>query len=179
MWDDWTEMFMKGRPLLNKLDDNLVLMLDSKHIIDNKPYSDENLETQSILNRRDILQYLEGKGNWSEEELSIQIDLPLNVSQVLGFLVFDVLTSLHALPESLINITNVQFGPVMSVLSGNIENAFKHELCNALIERNILPVLLETALQYCLNAYYQETDNNELIQLLEDGNYNITINSSS
>lgn len=45
--------------------------MDSKRYINNKPYSDKELETETILYRKDILHYLKSIGNRSEEELSI------------------------------------------------------------------------------------------------------------
>lgn len=184
LWENWIEMFIKGRPLLNTIeDDSLNLLLDSKYVNDNMPQSDEDLKTQAILNRKDVLQYLNGTEIWSEQELGVKSN-NLSGPSYLGYLVYDVFTSLNSLPASLIDIENVVFGPIIGVLSGKIEDPLKQKLCNALIKLNILPVLPEKALQYCLQSYYHENDNYDLIQILEsgyNGNYDakITSNSSS
>jgi len=178
--DNSMEMFIKGRPLSNVLDNSLGLLLDPKYVEDNKPHSDDALITQSILNRRDILQYLKCLGNWSEQELGIKIDQNLpSAHRVLGFLVYDVFISIHALPASLVNMNNVILAPIMGVLDGEFEAASAREIFNALYKRNILPVLPKTAVQYCLFAYCQNTDAGELIQLLENVDSSIMINSSS
>lgn len=181
LWKNWMVMFIKGRPLLNTIDDDsLDLLLSSKYLDDRKPQSDEDLKTQAMLNRIDILQYLKCTDIWSEQELGVKNNNPTGISH-LGFLVYDVFTSLNALPVSLIDIENVVIGPVIGVLSGKIEDPLKQELCNALTKLNILPVLPEKALQYCLQAYYHETDNDELLQELEDenGSNKITISLTS
>lgn len=164
-------MFIKGRPLLNTIDDDsLNHLLDFKYVQDNMPQSNEDLKTQSVLNRKDVLQYLNGTGIWSEQELGVESNNPSGISH-LGNLVYDVFTSLNTLPASLINTENVLFGPVIGVLSGKIEESLKQELCNALIKINILPILPEKALEYCLQAYYHENDNNDLIRILESGSF--------
>lgn len=169
LWENWIEMFIKGRPLLNTIEDDLLnLLLDSKYMNDNMPQSDEDLKTQAILNRKDVLQYLNGTDIWSEQELGVKSTNPSDLSH-LGYLVYDVFTSLNSLPASLIDTENVVFGPIIGVLSGKIKDPLKQELCNALIELNVLPVLPEKALQYCLQAFYHENDNDELIKLLESG----------
>lgn len=178
-WNNWTEMFVKGRPLLNTLDDSLGLLLDPKHLADNESYAAEEIETQSILNRKDIVNYLKGTGDWSEKELGVHIQRPPDISRVLGFLVYDVITSLHPLPTTINNINGEIFGPVLSVLNGKIEEISKQNLCDTLIKRNILPVLPETALLYCLNAYYQESDDHDLINALDNDNKNTTLSPKS
>lgn len=169
IWDDWTELFIKGRPLLDTLyDSELGLLFDPNFVAENKSYSVEELKNQYILNLKDLLQYLNGTGSWSEQEIGVKNNHTTARCRVLGFLVYDVLSSLYALPASLIDLDDVMFGPVMGMLIGEIDNSLKQEICNALIKRNILPVTLEMALLYCLNAYYQETDKDELIQILEN-----------
>lgn len=179
LWEDWIEIFINGRTLLYTRDDSNFLLLDSRYLVDNKPYSDEEIKTQSILNRRDLLQYLKGMGIWSEKELGVKTDHPPGILRILGYLVYDVLTSLYILPASLVSINNIVLGPVIGVLNGKIEDALKHKLCNFLITRNILPVVPEMALKYCLNAYYQEIDNTELIRELENNDNNmLSLNSN-
>lgn len=175
LWDDWIDVFIKGRTLLymNIHDDAHYLLLDSKKLVDNRSYSDEELKTQSILNRRDILQYLKGMGIWSEKELGVNTNHPPGVFRILGYLVYDVLTSLYILPASLVSVDDIVFGPVISVLNGKIEDELKHKISNLLIEHNILPVIPEMALKYCLNAYYEEIDNAELIRELEKNDNNM------
>lgn len=178
--DNSMEMFIKGRPLSNVLDNSLGLLLDPKYVEDNKPHSEDAMKTQSILNRRDILQYLKCSGNWSEQELGIKIDQHLSsVLHVLGFMVYDVFTSIYALPASLVDMDNVTLAPIMGVLDGEFEDTSARELFNALCKRDIFPVLPRTAVKYCLFAYCQNTDAGELIQLLENVESSNMINSSS
>jgi len=167
--NNWMEMFIKGLPLSNPLDNTLGLLLDPKYVEDNSPYSDDALKTQSILNHNDVLQYLKLTGSWSENVLGLEKDFLPNFTRVLGFLVYDVFTSLCSLPASLVNMNNVSLGPVLGVLDFKIEDSSRYQLCNELFKRNILSVFPEVAVEYCLTAYHQKTDTKELIQMLEDG----------
>lgn len=178
LMEDWMEIFIKGRPLLYSLDNSLSHLLDPKYVVDNKHYSDEELKNQSTLNHRDIMNYLEGMGMWSEQELGVKTNHPSSISRIFGYMIYEVLTSLYVLPASLVNVDNIVFGPVMGVLNGEIEDILKHKLCNSLIEYNILPVVPEMALNYCLYAYYQETGNTELIQILEKDDNIISLNGN-
>jgi len=169
LWNNWMNMFIKGRPLLNTLDDTLGLLLDTDYVTENKPFSDEELETQSILDHIDIMDYLERKNDWSEKKkLGKSYSHTSTVCRALGFLVYDVFTLYYALPPSSISIDDFIPGPVFGVLSCKIKDSLKQDICNALIKRNILPVLPIGALQYCSRAYCQLTDNDELIETLED-----------
>ncbi|VVC27324.1 Hypothetical protein CINCED_3A004966 [Cinara cedri] len=172
MWDNWIEMFVEGRPLLNGLDDKLGLLLDPQFVYDNKPRSDEELKTQTILNRKDLKQYLQSVESWSEHGLNLKNKYdPFRSSRILGFYVYDVLTSLYALPASLVDIDDsITLSPVKGVFNGEIGKSSTDRLCDALVSRNILPILMETALRYCLYAYCRETDNKELIKILEENN---------
>ncbi|XP_025198187.1 uncharacterized protein LOC112596641 [Melanaphis sacchari] len=165
---NWMHMFIEGRPLLNTLDDRLGLLLDNVYVAENKPYTDEELKTQSILNHKDVMEYLERTNGWSEKELGLKSDSHTTVSRALGFLVYDVFTLYYTLPPSSITVDDFVIGPVFGVLSCEMENSFKQDICNALIKRNILPVLPIAALQYCSRAYCQLTDNDELIEILDD-----------
>jgi len=167
VWNNWINMFIKGRPLLKTLDDTLGLLLDTVYVAENKTYSDEELKTQSILDHKDILEYLERTNGWSEKKLGLQSDSHTIVCRALGFLVYDVFTLYYALPPSSVSIDDFILGPVFGVLSCKIKESLRQEICNALVKRNILPVLPITALQYCMRAYCQLTDNDELIELLE------------
>lgn len=183
VWDDWMELFIRGKRFLNTLhDSSLGVLLDPNFVSANKSYADEELENQSTLNSKDVLQYLNGTGCWSEQEIGVKNNHTATSCRVLGFLVYDVLSSLYALPASLVNLDSVIFGPVKSMIIGEIDDSLKREVCNALIKRNILPVTSETALIYCLNAYYQETDRDKLIQVLENdfdiGSSSISTNSN-
>lgn len=60
-------------------------------------------------------------------------------------------------------------------ITGEIEDAMKRQICDALIKRGILPVSPESAVDYCLRTYSQECNNNELIQIIEDGYYSKNI----
>lgn len=171
VWDNWVEMFLGGRPLLNGLDDNLGLLLDPRFVDDNRPRSDEELKTQAMLNRIDVEQYLRGTGSWSKSALDLNSNNdPFCGSRRLGFYVHDVLTSLYALPNSLVDIdgTAVLSCRVRGVLRCEIDGPSTDRLCGALVDRGILPVSLNTALRYCLSAYRQETDGAELIRTLEN-----------
>ncbi|XP_022183115.1 uncharacterized protein LOC111042724 [Myzus persicae] len=168
LWNNWMNMFIKGRPLLNTLDDTLGLLLDTNYVTENKPYSDEELETQAILDRIDIMDYVERKNDWSENQRLKSESHASTICRALGFLVYDVFTLYYALPPSSISIDDFILGPVFGVLSGKIKESLKQDICNALIKRNILPVLPIAALQYCSRAYCQLTDNDELIETLED-----------
>lgn len=174
LWNDWMEIFTKGLQLLYSLNDQLGLLLDPEYIDENKPNFDNELITQAALNCADISQYLSNTGKWSEDELAVKVnDHVSNYSRILGFLMYDVFTSVNSQPTSVINIKKMAFGSVVGVFDGEIDEASINKLCNALIERNILPVLPENAIHYCLCAYHTETDNNELIQILEnDDDYN-------
>lgn len=171
LWDDWMEMFVKERLLYYlPVGSRLGLLLDPQHLADNTIYTDEELKSQSILNRKDIMQYLKGveQHDVLEQELYAQsIKFP-DVSRVLGFIVYDVFTSVYALPASSVNIDKAIYRPVMGIFDCKIECSWKEEICAALIKRDILPVLPEIALQYCLWDYYQETDGNELTQILDN-----------
>jgi len=170
LWNNWINMFIKGRPLLNTLDDTLGLLLDTDYVTENKPYSDEELETQAVLDHIDIMEYLERKNGWSKnQQLGLKSDSQSSTAcRALGFLVYDVFTLYYALPPSSISIDDFIIGPVFGVLSCKIKDSLKHDICNALIKRNILPVLPIEALQYCSRAYCQLTDNDELIETLEN-----------
>lgn len=171
LWNNWMNMFIKGRPMLNILDDTLGLLLDIDYVTENKPFSDEEIETQSILDHIEIMDYLERKDGWSEKKKHMGLKSNSHTSTVcraLGFLVYDVFTLYYALPPSSISIDDFILGPVFGVLSCKIKDSLKQDICNALIKRNILPVLPTAALQYCSRAYCQLTDNDELIETLED-----------
>lgn len=166
LWDDWMDMFVEGRPMYNlPVGSRLgLLLLDFQNVFDNKLNTDEELKSQKILNRRDILKYLKG----AEQELHVKSNQPPVVPRVLGFIVHDVFTSIYKLPAPLVAIDSKIFRPVMSVFNCEIEDVLKQGISAALIKRDILPVLPEVALQYCLYGYYRETDNNEIIQILEN-----------
>jgi len=170
LWNNWMNMFIKGRPLLNTLDDTLGLLLDTDYVSENKPFSDEELETQSILDHIEIMDYLERRNDWSENKklVGLKSNSQSSGCRALGFLVYDVFTLYYALPPSSISIDDFIIGPVFGVLSCKIKDSLKQEICNALIKRNILPVLPIAALEYCSRAYCQLTDNDELIETLED-----------
>lgn len=178
LWENWMDMFINGRPfLINMIYENPGRLLDPIYVTDNTQYADEELKTQAILNRSDVLQYLKGTRNWSNQALGVETyDHPI-ISRILGFLVYDVFTAVYKHPVSLVDIHNVTFGPVIGVLSCKMEASTKHDVSQALIKRDILPVLLETAVEHCLNAFYRETDNTELIQLLESFDADSTVNS--
>lgn len=169
MWDNWMEMFFEGRPLLNGLDDKLGFLLNPIFVNENKPRSDEELKTQAVLNRKDIKEYIQGIGSWSEHVLKLKTKYDIFGSiRNLGFCVYDVMTSLYNLPASLVEIDdNIILSPTKGVFNAEIDKSSTDELCDALVKRNILPVLLVKALQYCLCAYCMETDHEESIQILE------------
>lgn len=171
LWHDWMEMFVKERPMYNlPVGSRLGRLIGPQHDSDYKLYTDEELKSQSILNRRDILKYLKSAEQYDgfEQELHVKSNESPDVSQVLGYIVHDVFTSIYALPAPTVKIDNAIFRPVMSVFICEIEDTSKQEICAALIKRGILPVLPEIALQYCLCGYYQDTDGNKLIQTLEN-----------
>jgi hypothetical protein len=74
----------------------------------------------------------------------------------------------YTLPPSSISMDDFVVGPVFGILSCETKDSFIQDICNALIKRDILPVLPIAALQYCSRAYCQLTDNDELIDMLED-----------
>lgn len=165
---NWTHMFIKGRPLLNTLDDTLGLLLDNVYVAENKPFTDEELKTQSLLDHKDVMEYLERTNGWSEKQLGLKSDPHTIVCRALGFLVYDVFTLYYTLPPSSISMDDFVVGPVFGVLSCETKDSFIQDICNALIKRDILPVLPIAALQYCSRAYCQLTDNDELLDMLED-----------
>lgn len=178
LWENWMDMFSNERPFsINMIYKNPGRLLDPIYVTDNKEYADEELKTQAILNRSDVLQYLKGTCNWSSEALGVKVYEHPIISRVLGFLVYDVLTAVYMQPVSLVDIHNVSFGPVLAVLNCKMDASTKHAVSQALIKRDILPVLLETAVEHCLNAFYRETDNTELIKLLESFDTRTTANS--
>lgn len=178
LWENWMDMLCNGRPfLINTMYENPGRLLESVYVADNKLYADEELKTQTILNKSDVLQYIKGTRNWSGQALGVKTyDHPI-ISEILGFLVYDVFSTVYKQPESLVDIHNVTFGPVVGALNCKMEPSIKHDVFQALIKRNILPVLLETAVEYCLNAFYRETDNTKLVQLLESFDTHTTANS--
>lgn len=118
LWKDWVELFVQGRPFLKTLDHKLGLLLDPEFVAMNRPWSNEVLKNQSVLSRRYFLDYLNLMGIWTEEEITMNWSKILNGSQVLALSVYDVYTSLNALPPPMVNMNNVQFGPVIGVLNG-------------------------------------------------------------
>jgi len=169
LWDDWMELFVKGMTASYPLNDELGLLLDPEYVDRHRPHSVDELITQAMLNCVDIAQYLDGAGKWSERELVVKMSARASdYSRVLGVFVYDVFTSVNALPAPLVNVNKTVFGPVVSVFDGELDDASTRRLCDAIAGRRTLPVTAETALRYCLSAYHTETDNGRLIQILED-----------
>lgn len=183
--DDSAEMFVRGRPLWeDALNDSIHMLLDPRFVDDNRPRTDDALKTQSVLNRRDVSQYLKRSGNWWGRALLGTTDQqdPASELRVLGFLVHDVLASIHALPASLVDTRNVALAPITAVLErddndDDDDDALIRELCIALDKRNMTAVLPRTAVQYCLSAYCRCSDAGELAKLLEN-NQGVTTDSS-
>lgn len=162
MSDDRTELFVKGsRPPSDAAGHSL-----------GDPGRAEEWKARSLLNRRDVRQYLDGAGSWSAAELDLRLDdnPGPRVSRVLGFLVHDALASLRDQPAAVVDVDDVPFGPVLGVVDrGGYGNRLpKREFGDALRRRDVLLVMPETAVEFCLRAYHRESDVGELVTLLGD-----------
>ncbi|XP_050527816.1 uncharacterized protein LOC126897912, partial [Daktulosphaira vitifoliae] len=169
-WDNWLEMFIKGRPLLVSLDDEMGLLLDTNYVENNKPNAYIELKTHQILNHADLCHYLNGTSFWSNETLGINIKRSTGENRILSLLVFDVLSSLYSLPPPIVGTEFSVYGSIMGIIQCDLEESMQIILFEKLIKRSILPVTPELALRYCMNAFFREIDSNELLMLLEFNN---------
>lgn len=170
LWDDWTEIFVKGLRLSYPLNDRLGDMLVDPENVEStdQVYS---AVTQAVLNCVEIGHYLDSTGQWSESTLDVRNHVrPSNYSRILELFVYDIFTNVNVLPAPAVDITRAAFGPIVAVFDGGgvVDDASVRRLCGALVGHGLLPVLPETGLRYCLQAYYTETDNSELARALDN-----------